>query len=171
MKSSSSSFIKLDAKSLSLTHQKFQNALFGKFFGKPSLFNQMKKYLMEKWVMIHDLQILDLPNGFLLIRCASHDDLQHLLTEGPWTLNGLTLQLTPWQPFFEPVFAKLSIAAVWVQLHNLLAELWDGESLDTITAHLGNLLKVDELTISLSRSKFTRVCIETDLSKPLCQGF
>lgn len=50
-------------------------------------------------------------------------------------------------------------------------ELWDGESFDTITAHMGNLLKIDDLTISLSRSKFARVCIELDLSKPLCRGF
>lgn len=86
----------------------------------------------------------------------------------PW---GLTLQLAPWQPFFETTFAKLSSAAMWVQLHNLPIEMWDGETLETVTAHLGNLLKVDSLTASLSRSRFARVCIKIDLSKPLCHSF
>lgn len=86
----------------------------------------------------------------------------------PW---GLTLQLAPWQPFFEPTFAKLSSAAIWVQLHNLPIEMWDGETLETVTAHLSNLLKVDSLTASLSRSRFARVCIEIDLSKLLCHSF
>lgn len=40
--------------------------------------------------------------------------------------------------------------------------------MDTMIAHFGNLLKVDELTISLTRSKFARVCMEIDFSKPLC---
>ncbi|XP_039145598.1 uncharacterized protein LOC120282820 [Dioscorea cayenensis subsp. rotundata] len=171
LKNSSTSFVKLDADSLSRAHQKFQHALYGKFFGKPSPFDQVRKYLMAKWAMVRDLQISDLPNGFLLIRCAVFEDMQKLLTEGPWTLNGLTLQLAPWRPFFELTFVKLSTAAVWVQLHNLPVELWDGESLDNITSHLGNLLKVDEFTLKLTRSKFARVCIEIDLSKPICRGF
>lgn len=36
---------------------------------------------------------------------------------------------------------------------------------------MGHLLKIDELTSSLTRSKFAQVCIEIDLSKPLCHGF
>lgn len=75
-----------------------------------------------------------LPNGFLLIRCPSHDVLKRLLTDGPWSLNGIILQLSPWKSFFELAFAKLSTAA--------------------IVAHLGPLIKVDDLTLSLTRSKF-----------------
>lgn len=56
-------------------------------------------------------------------------------------------------------------------MHNLPVDFWDGDSLETITSHLGRLLKIDELTTSLSRSKFARVCIEIDLFKPLKQGF
>lgn len=123
---------------------------------------------MENLVEVGDLQILNLPDGFLLIRCASHNVMQHFLIDGPWSINGLTLQLSPWQAFFEPAFAKLTTTAIWVQLHNLPVEMWDGKSVDTMIAHFGNLLKVDELTISLTRSKFARVCIEIDFSKPLC---
>lgn len=63
------------------------------------------------------------------------------------------------------------MATIWVQLHNLPVEFWDGESLETIVAHLGPLIKVDDLTLSLTWSKFARVCIEIDISKPLCRGF
>lgn len=42
---------------------------------------------------------------------------------------------------------------------------------EMITEHLGHILKIDELTISLTWSKFTRVCIKIDLSKPLAGGF
>lgn len=36
---------------------------------------------------------------------------------------------------------------------------------------MGNLLKVDDLTSSLVRSRFARVCLEVDLSKLLSRGF
>ncbi|XP_039136891.1 receptor-like protein EIX2 [Dioscorea cayenensis subsp. rotundata] len=55
--------------------------------------------------------------------------------------------------------------------HNLPVECWDGETLETITSNFGNLIKVDEFTSTLARSKYARVCIEIDLSKPLCRGF
>lgn len=150
---------------------KFQNSLFRKVFGKSPPFDQVKASLFAKWGDYGEMMISDLPNGFLLIRYPSHDVLKKLLTDGPWSLNGIILQLSPWQPFFEPTFAKLTTDAIWVQLHNLPVEFWDGESLETIVAHLGPLIKVDDLILSLTRSKFARVFIEIDLSKSLCHGF
>lgn len=50
-------------------------------------------------------------------------------------------------------------------------EFWDGETLETITSHLGTLIKVDDLTTSLIRSKFARACIEIELLEPLSRGF
>lgn len=86
-------------------------------------------------------------------------------------VNGASLQLAPWKPYFEPAFAKLNTAVVWVQLHNLPVEFWDGESLESIAASMGRLLKIDDYTSSMSRSKFALICVEIDLSKPLKQGF
>lgn len=68
-------------------------------------------------------------------------------------VNGIVLQLAPWQPFFEMAFTKLSMAAIWVQLHNLPVEFWYGKSLETIAAIFGRLLKIDDVTFSLSKSK------------------
>lgn len=59
------------------------------------LFDQVKKALMDKWSAVSELQISDLPNGFKLVRCASHDAMKYLLNEGPWSLGGLNLHLAP----------------------------------------------------------------------------
>lgn len=150
---------------------KFQTALYGKLFGKSPSFEQVKSSLIDKWAGIGETFISDLPNGFLLIRCSSEKVMERLLLEGPWTVNGMILQLSPWKPFFEPSFAKLSTAAIWVQFHNLPVEYWDGDTLETIANNFGTLIKIDEFTTTLVRSKYARVCIEVDLSKPLCRGF
>lgn len=131
----------------------------------------MKSILLKKWENLGEIQISDLPNGFILIRCPTQSVLQRLLSEGPWTINGIVLQLSPWCLYFEPIFTKLTTAVIWIQLHNLPIEFWSGDTLETITGHLGKLLKVDDLSLSLTRTKYARLCIEVDLSKPLCKGF
>lgn len=60
---------------------------------------------------------------------------------------------------------------IWVQFHNFSVECWDGKILETISSNFGRLITVDEFTSTLVRSKYARVCIEIDLSKPLCRGF
>lgn len=97
--------------------------------------------------------------------------MQKILFEGPWSVNGIILQLAQWQPFFESPFTKLTMTAIWVQFHNLPVEFWDGEALEMISTCLGCLLKIDDYISSLSRSKFARVCVEIDLAKPLKKGF
>ncbi|XP_039127008.1 uncharacterized protein LOC120263188 [Dioscorea cayenensis subsp. rotundata] len=171
LKESTSTFIRLDKDGINRACMRFQHSLYGKLFGKPPPFTQVKDDLLAKWSSFGEVLISDLPNGFILIRCSSQQILQHLLLDGPWSVNGITLQLTPWKPFSEPTFAKLSTAAIWVQFHNLPIEFWDGETLDFIASQLGILLKIDDLTTSLARSKFARVCIDIDLSRPLSRGF
>lgn len=171
LKESTTDFIRLDRDLLNRAHLKFQHALYGKLFGKSPPFEQVKADLLAKWSMFGEILISDLPNGFLLIRCPSQQVMEKLLLDGPWTVNGIILQISPWKPFFEPTFAKLNTAAIWLQLHNLPVELWEGETLETIVSQFGTLLKVDDFTVSMSRSKYARVCVEIDLSKPLCRGF
>lgn len=146
-------------------------ALYGKLFGKSPPFETVKSILMGLWKPYGVFHLSDMPNAYLLIRCETETTKQQLLFGGPWTVNGLTLQLVPWQPYFEPAHTKLTRAIVWLQLHNLPVELWDGESLETITEPIGKLLKVDEFTLSLSRARYARVCLELDLARPLKRGF
>ncbi|XP_039118901.1 uncharacterized protein LOC120255061 [Dioscorea cayenensis subsp. rotundata] len=171
LKESTSEFIKLDNDTLNRARLRFQHSLFGKFFGKPPLFEQVKIFLLKKWENIGEVLISDLPNGFILIRCPNDNVLQRLLSEGPWTINGIILQLSPWRPYFEPSFTKLTTAAIWIQLHNLPIEFWSGDTLETVSSHLRRLLKIDELTLSLTRTKYARICLELDLSKLLSKGF
>lgn len=93
-----------------------------------------------------------------------------LLWEGPWTVEGRILQISEWRESFQPAFEKLSSAAVWIQLHHVPMELWNGDVLETIASHFGKVLKIDEHTLKLTRSKFARICVEIDLDLPLQKG-
>lgn len=43
--------------------------------------------------------------------------------------------------------------------------------METIANQFGTLLKVDDFTISMARSKYAQVCVEIDLSNLLSRGF
>lgn len=67
--------------------------------------------------------VADLPNGFYYVRCETQEMQNMLLLEGPWTVLGRMLQLSPWHESFQAAFEKLSLAAVWIQLYHLPIEL------------------------------------------------
>lgn len=48
--------------------------------------------------------------------------MQCVLFEGPWFVYGLVLQLSPWQPNFQQVTARLDTLAIRGQLHHLPLE-------------------------------------------------
>lgn len=49
-------------------------------------------------------------------------------------------------------------------------EFWDFEMLKHIGFYLGRLVKINEHTEQLTQAKFTRICVEVDLTQPLKQG-
>lgn len=163
--------VRVDAETKQKAQRRFSLGLYGKLFGKSPPFETVKATLLGLWKPYGVVHIADMPNGYLLIRCETDATKQQLLFRGPWTISGLTLQLVPWQPYFEPAHTKLSRAMVWLQLHNLPIDFWDGESLESITEPIGKLLKVDEFTLNLTRARFARVCLELDLSCPLKRVF
>lgn len=69
---------------------------------------------MKLWNSADSNHISDIPNEYLLIHYESDKVKQQQIFGDPWTMNGMSLQLVPWQWFFEPTFKKLSRAMVWV---------------------------------------------------------
>ncbi|XP_039128993.1 uncharacterized protein LOC120265170 [Dioscorea cayenensis subsp. rotundata] len=147
-----------------------QSALYAKFLGKSLPLDQAKLALDDAWKGLGSFTISDLPNGFYFIHCENLEMQAKLLWDGPWTIDGRIPQLSEWHESFQPTFEKLSTMAVWIQLHHVPIELWYGDLLENIASHFGKVLKIDDHTLNLSRSKYARVCVEIDLKLPLQKG-
>ncbi|XP_039134867.1 uncharacterized protein LOC120272170 [Dioscorea cayenensis subsp. rotundata] len=169
LKISTHSCISIDRDQWLTARDKMHSALYAKFLGKSLPLDQAKHALADAWKGLGEFSITDLPNGFYFIRCESIEMQSKLLWDGPWTIDGRILQLSEWRESFQPAFEKLSTSAVWLQLH-VPIELWHGDLLESIASHFGKVLKIDEHTLNLSRSKYARICIELDLDLPLQKG-
>ena len=56
---------------------------------------------------------------------------------------------------------------MWIHFTGLNVLYYHESALRTIASAIGRLVKVDVVTTNGDRGKFTRVCVEVDLTKPV----
>ncbi|XP_061993844.1 uncharacterized protein LOC133711766 [Rosa rugosa] len=89
-----------------------------------------------------------------------------VLCGGPWILAGQTLIVRKWNPDFDPMNEVIGKMALWVRICGLPVKYFKDYTVAKIGKILGDVVKVDQVTIGQARGKFVRG-IEVDLSKPL----
>ena len=95
------------------------------------------------------------------------EDLDNVLRRGPWFIGDQFLSIRPWEPFFKPSTANVSLIAVWIRLCVLPFELYETEVLKQIGESIGKVLRIDSHTAMEARGKYARLCIQIDINKPL----
>ncbi|KAJ9184894.1 hypothetical protein P3X46_004579 [Hevea brasiliensis] len=101
---------------------------------------------------------------------SNQNEYEGVLFDGPWMVAGHYLTVRQWHPNFDPDLAQIEKAMLWVRVPNLPIEyyshtfLWVGQ-------RIGVPIHIDDTTLSVSRGKFARMCVEVDLSKTLLSKF
>nr|XP_011467266.1 PREDICTED: uncharacterized protein LOC105352294 [Fragaria vesca subsp. vesca] len=138
--------------------------------GKPNSTNSydfILRGLRRKWQVKGGWKLIDLPNDFYVVKFNLEEDMNYALFEGPWILAGQTLVVRQWKPSFDPLTETIGKMALWVRIFGLPLKFFKEFTVAKIGNILGNVVKVDKLTVGQARGKFARVCVEVDLSKPL----
>lgn len=141
-----------------------------KLMGKPNstnTFDFMLRGLRRKWQVKGGWKLIDLPNDYFIVKFNLEEDMQHALCGGPWILAGQTLVVRKWRPDFDPTTEVIGSMALWVRISGLPVKFFKEFTIAKIGRILGDVVRVDPVTIGQARGKFARVCIEVDLSKPL----
>ena len=121
------------------------------------------------WKTYGNFSCVDLGEGFFLIRFDSRNSFEEVLKGGPWFIGEHFLSLRPWSPNFRASEASVSSIAAWVRLPELPVEYYHKEALLRIGSGLGPVLRVDVNTVTGTRGRFARICIQLDIKKPLAQ--
>ncbi|KAL6145133.1 hypothetical protein ACLB2K_055821 [Fragaria x ananassa] len=72
-----------------------------------------------------------------------------------------------WRPDFDPKVEVIGKMALWIRIFGLPVKFFKEFTMAKIGKIIGNVVKVDKLTVGQARGKFDRVCVEVDLNKPL----
>ncbi|EEF32993.1 conserved hypothetical protein [Ricinus communis] len=71
---------------------------------------------MTIWKLRGHYKVIDLDNGFFLIKLALKEDLEHIILDGPWTILGHYLTVQEWILKFWATNAVVSSMMSWVRL-------------------------------------------------------
>ena len=145
----------------------WSKAIIIKLVGRSIGLNYLQSKLSTLWQPICRMDCVDLTFGFFLVRFYSKEDLENVLKKGPWFIGDHFLSLRPWEPFFKPSSANVSLVAVWIRLNELPIELYETEVLKEIGGNIGKVLRIDSHTAMEARGKYARLCIQVDVNKPL----
>ncbi|CAL8995128.1 unnamed protein product [Prunus brigantina] len=159
--------IQFSEKAMSRLCKPWKNALIVKLLGRSHTYNYLHDRLQQKWSLKGGWKLVDLVNDYFVVKFELEEDLEFVLTGGPWIIAGQYLVLQKWRPGFCPATAHITRMAAWIRVSAIHLECFDVWALKRIGNMLGKLLKIDALTTSQNRGKFARMCVELDLTKPL----
>lgn len=145
----------------------WRRALVVKLLGRSVSYRMLSQRLADMWASNHHLEIIDLEDGYYVVRFYAKEDYDYALENGPWVIQGHYLSVNKLSPGFLPSSALPSLTLVWVRVPRLPLEFFNDKFLMRVGDKLGKAVKVDGNTIMVSRGKYARVCVEIDLHQPL----
>lgn len=111
----------------------------------------MEQRLTRLWGIRGQVQVIDMPHNYFLVRFSKEEDYNNALFGGPWMVANHYLITQRWRPFFMTSVKKVEKVAVWVRIPDIPIELCNTEFLSRVGRQLGTMLKIDRLTSIQSR--------------------
>lgn len=147
--------------------QPWQDCLVVKVLGRSVGYLYMREKLKAIWKPSGGFELIDISNGYYLVKFDIIVDRDSVINGGPWMLYDHYLTVRPWSPEFVAAHAKIEKTLVWIRLPSLGLQYYDESILLTIASAVGKPIKVDINTRDMARGRFARVCVEIDLSIPV----
>lgn len=145
----------------------WREALVIKLLGKNVGFTTMKSKLASTWKLGGGFELMDVDNGFYMVKFDLADDREKVINGGPWMFFDHYLAVANWSPDFVSSTAKIEKTLVWVRFPGMNLVYYDENILMAMASAIGNPVKVDQRTLSVDRGRFARVCVEIDLNLPV----
>lgn len=161
--SSSIKAIQLSISEKERLYSTWKYSLIIKLFGKRIMHHYLKSKIQHLWNPTEQFPLIDLASDYYIVKFTKEENMNNVLNNGPWFVNGHFLSVKKWEPNFVAAKAKQTYAAVWVRLPQLPTEYYDGNLLKRIGNSLGTLLKIDACTSSTLRGRYARLCIQVSL--------
>ncbi|KAH0717053.1 hypothetical protein KY285_013084 [Solanum tuberosum] len=138
-----------------------------KVLGKRINHQYLKKKLSSLWRAIEEIILIDLGHDYYIVKFMKEENLQSILQNGPWFINGYFLSVKRWHPNFVASEAKENFSVIWLRLPELPTEFYDHSILARVGRKVGKLVKTDVCTSATLRGRYARICVEVPLGTPV----
>ena len=106
-----------------------------------------------------------------MIHFDNVEDLEHMCSEGPWSVDGALLVLEKWRPNLVMSKLRLNFVSIWVQLHGLPLEYHDPELAKRMGQMIGAFEKIDWEERLPRNIRFIRIKVHLNPWLPVVSGF
>lgn len=127
----------------------------------------MRAKLANTWKLEGAIDIMNVGNGLFMIKFDREEYKLKVINGGPWMIFDHYLVVRQWDPYFNAARPSIDKTMVWVRIPSLNLAYYDEDLLWALASVIGNPIKVDTHTLKMERGRFTRLCIEIDLNKPV----
>ncbi|XP_057432116.1 uncharacterized protein LOC130724864 [Lotus japonicus] len=149
----------------------WKDALVVGLLGKKLGFRTMKDRLSNIWKLVGEFDLLDIDNGFFMVKFDRKEDKKKVMDGAPWLIFDHYLAVAPWSKEFISPAAKITRTLAWVRVPGLNVTFYDECFLMSLAKIIGTPVRVDVNTLNAERGKFARICVELDLTKPVVGNF
>ncbi|XP_057418469.1 uncharacterized protein LOC130712667 [Lotus japonicus] len=145
----------------------WKEALVVCLLGKTLGFRTMKSKLASTWRLSGDFDLLDINNGFNMVKLDNQEDREKVINGGPWMIFDHYLAVSKWSREFIAPASRITSTLAWVRIPGLNVVFYDESYLLSVARVIGTPIKVDRNTLQADRGRFARICVELDLTKPV----
>ncbi|PKU81146.1 RNA exonuclease 1 [Dendrobium catenatum] len=152
---------KLSFKADDLTEGKsiWTTTLIGYSLGPRPYYERLLKAMQKIWNLKGSMTLLSLADGFFLLKFSTSEDLEMVLSGGPWFILGKPFILQRWSPKFKPKRDEDAPIPIWIKIVDFPLALWTPTGISKISSFVGIPISVDNLTANRTRLTFARVCV------------
>ncbi|BFG20243.1 hypothetical protein CerSpe_065170 [Prunus speciosa] len=142
--------------------------LVGKVFGVPIPGRAIRNRLRSDWKNLQDEVFVNhIGKDWYKIEFCSVEDVEYVMKNRPWFVQGQIFALQTWRPDFSPFHATVESIVCWARIPFLPLHYKDPKVLSDLVSILGTPISIDQSSMVSKQSMFVRVCLEVDLTKPL----
>ncbi|MBA0674759.1 hypothetical protein Goari_016340 [Gossypium aridum] len=119
------------------------------------------------WRPSTPMYMMDIENGYFLVKFQNKLNCEKVFSEGPWTIFGQYLTVQPWTMAFDPTQAYPSVVIAWIRFPALPSYLYNCKIITEIGEMVGKVVKLDMNSNSRAMGRFDRMAVYVNLEKPL----
>ncbi|KAI9115824.1 hypothetical protein K1719_013493 [Acacia pycnantha] len=97
-------------------YKAWDKAVIVKLLGRNIGYKVLLSILQSLWAKKGVISLINIGNGFFVVKMTNRDDYFNALTSAPWMLFDHYLTVCPWEPRFNPKRATIDKVAVWVRM-------------------------------------------------------
>ncbi|PPR84486.1 hypothetical protein GOBAR_AA36227 [Gossypium barbadense] len=124
-----------------------------KLLGRNIGYGALHNHISSLWKPSQPFRLMDIKNGYFLVRFQCRVDYDLALTQGPWIVFGHYLTVQPWTIEFDPLKPFPNVVTAWIRFPGLLGFLYKKKILKEIGSLVRQVMKLDFKTDSGAREQ------------------